>query len=296
MNKINDLYFSTPDGLKLHALAAGPRDTNRLPVICLPGLTRTSEDFRELIEALAFDPTAPRHVLALSSRGRGLSDRDPKPENYTVPVELNDLLAVLDAHKISRAVFVGTSRGGILTMALTAARPQTIAGAVLNDIGPVIEMPGLLRIQSYVGKLSRPRDWADAVRLQKSVMQHEFPGFSEDDWLRYARLSWREAADGIVGTSDPAIAVNLREIDASKPAPPIWALFDGLKNVPLLVLRGEHSDLLSRESLREMQSRHPALTAIEVPGVGHPPVFWDETTIGPVRELIHRSEATARAG
>jgi len=290
MNKINDLYFNAPDGLKLHALEAGPRDETRLPVICLPGLARTNEDFRELLEALAFDANNPRRVIALSSRGRGLSDRDQKPENYSIPVELNDLLAALDQTGVSRAIFVGTSRGGILTMALTAARPQAIAGAVLNDIGPVLEMPGLLRIQSYVGKLPKPKDWDDAVRIQKSVMEKEFLGFSEEDWQRYARLSWREDADGISGRTDPAISVNLREIDASKPAPPIWQLFDGLKSVPLLVFRGEHSDLFSRETVAQMKARHPDMTAVEVAGVGHPPVFWDETTIAPIRDFAARCD------
>lgn len=294
MNKINDLYFSTPGGLRLHALEAGPRGETRLPVICLPGLTRTNEDFRELLEALAFDANAPRRVIALSSRGRGLSDRDPKPENYAVPVELNDLLSVLDQTKIARAIFVGTSRGGILTMALTAARPQAIAGAVLNDIGPVIDMPGLLRIQSYVGKLPKAKDWADAERLQKSIMAHEFPAFTPEDWARYTRLSWWEKEDGIAGRSDPLISVNLREIDAAKPAPPIWPLFDGLKQTPLLVLRGEHSDLLSRETVAEMKARHPDMTAIEIAGVGHPPVFWDETTIAPVRDLAARCDARVK--
>lgn len=290
MNKINSLHLPTADGLKLHALEAGPRDSTRLPVVCLPGLTRTNEDFRELLEALAFDAHKPRYVIALSSRGRGLSDRDPKPENYAIPVELTDLLTVLDQLKISRAIFVGTSRGGILTMALTAARPQAIAGAVLNDIGPVIEMPGLLRIQSYVGKLPKPKDWTDAERLQKSIMADEFPAFTAEDWGRYTRLSWRETADGIVGSSDPLISVNLREIDAAKPAPPIWSLFDGLKNAPLLVFRGEHSDLLSRETVTEMKARHPDMTAIEIAGVGHPPVFWDETTIAPVRAFAARCD------
>lgn len=290
MNEINDLYLSTADGLKLHALEAGPRSEHALPVICLPGLTRTNEDFRELLEALAFDAHRPRYVLALSSRGRGLSDYDPKPENYSLPIELNDLLSVLDQTKIDRAIFVGTSRGGLLTMALTAARPGAIAGAVLNDIGPVLEMPGLLRIKSYVGKLARPLDWPDAIRIQKSIMAVEFPGFSEDDWAHYTRISWRESADGISGRSDPAIAFNLRDIDATKPAPPIWQLFDGLKNAPLLVFRGEHSDLLSRETVAEMKARHPDATAIEVAGVGHPPVFWEEKTIAPIRDFAARCD------
>ena len=290
MNKINDLYVIAPDGLKLHALEAGPRDASRLPVVCLPGLARTNEDFRELLEALAFDAHHPRRVIALSSRGRGFSDRDPNPENYSVPVELNDLLAALTQLQIERAIFVGTSRGGILTMALAAARPQAIAGAVLNDIGTVLEMPGLIRIQSYVGKLPKPEDWDDAVLIQKSVMEQEFPAFSEADWLRYARLTWRDSDNGIVGRTDPAISVNLRELDASKPAPPVWPLFDGLKNAPLLVFRGEHTDLLSRETVAAMKSRHPDMTALEIAGVGHPPVFWDETTIAPIRDFAARCD------
>jgi pimeloyl-ACP methyl ester carboxylesterase len=293
MNKINDLYLNAPDGLKLHALEAGPYQSARLPVICLPGLTRTNEDFRELLEALAFDANAPRRVIALSSRGRGLSDRDAKPENYALPVELLDLLSVLDQTGVTRAIFVGTSRGGLLTMAMTAAKPQAIAGAVLNDIGPVLDMPGLLRIQSYVGKLPKPADWHEAERLQKSIMEAEFPAFTAEDWTRYTRLSWREGPNGIVGSSDPAISVNLRDIDAAKPAPPIWPLFDGLKNVPVLVFRGEHSDLLSRTTVAEMKARHPDLTAIEVAGVGHPPVFWNETAIAPIREHAVRCDRLA---
>ncbi len=175
-------------------------------------------------------------------------------------------------------------------MALSAARPQAIAGAVLNDIGPVLEMPGLLRIRSYVGKLPKPKDWDDAVRIQKSVMAHEFPGFSEADWLRYARLTWREGEDGIVSRTDPLISFNLREIDAAKPAPPLWPLFDGLKHAPLLVFRGEHSDLLTRETVAQMKARHPDMTALEIAGVGHPPVFWDETTIAPVRGFAARCD------
>lgn len=291
MKDINNLYLATADGLKLHALEAGPRDSAHLPVVCLPGLTRTSEDFRELVEALAFDAQRPRYVVALSSRGRGLSDRDPKPENYSVPVELNDLLAVLDQRNIARAIFAGTSRGGILTMALTAARPQAIAGAVLNDIGPVIEMRGLLRIQSYVGKLAKPKDWDEAERLQKSIMADEFPAFTPDDWRRYTRLSWRETANGIEGSSDPLISVNLREIDANRPTPPMWQLFEGLKRSPLLVFRGEHSDLLSRETVAQMKARHPDMVSVEVAGVGHPVVFWNETTIAPVRDFAARCDA-----
>src|SRR5690606_1721274 len=179
MRAIESFHFAASDGLRLHALAAGPAQAPRLPVICLPGLARTAEDFRALIERLAFDATRPRRVLALDSRGRGLSARDPNPENYSVPVELGDVLALLAATGIERAVFVGTSRGGILTMVMGAVRPAVVAGAVLNDIGPVIEMAGLLRIKGYVGRLPSPRDYSEATQLLRAAMGNQFPGWSE---------------------------------------------------------------------------------------------------------------------
>src|SRR3984893_318376 len=121
---IKDLWFTAKDGLKLHALAAGPKDARALPVICLPGISRTAEDFRELLQAIADNEKKQRRVLARDSRGRGLSARDPTPANYTVPIEIGDLLTVLDVEKIERAIFVGTSRGGILTMVMGTVRPQ----------------------------------------------------------------------------------------------------------------------------------------------------------------------------
>src|SRR5215475_4793639 len=136
---LGDHYVTARDGLRLHVREYGERAAPGLPVVCLPGLARTTADFEPLAAALAGDPRYPRRVLALDYRGRGLSDHDPNPDNYSIAVELDDVLSVLTARAIGCAVFVGTSRGGLITMALAAARPGVIAGAVLNDIGPVIE-------------------------------------------------------------------------------------------------------------------------------------------------------------
>lgn len=290
MSAFEDLYFNAPDGLRLHVLAAGPDTTRlgtstRLPAICLPGLARTAEDFREVMEALAGDAQSPRRVLALDSRGRGKSERDPNPANYSVPVELADLLAVLTAAGIERAIFIGTSRGGILTMALTTAKPGAIAGAVLNDIGPVLDMAGLLRIKGYVGKLPKPTSMADAAAVLKRTLGSQFPGLSDEEWRLYARRSFVETASGIEVNYDPKISHWLKDIDASVPAPTMWPLFDGLAHAPLMLIRGEHSDLLSLATAAEMHKRRPDMELVEVPGQGHAPLLADPATVARIREF-----------
>src|ERR1700730_6911147 len=137
-----DYFVTAQDGLRVHVREWGPRASAALPVVCLPGLARTTADFEALARSGATNGQAGRRVLALDSRGRGKSDYDSNPANYTLAMELGDLLAVLTATGIGEAVFVGTSRGGILTMLLGPTRPTAIAGGGLNDIGPVIGPTG----------------------------------------------------------------------------------------------------------------------------------------------------------
>jgi pimeloyl-ACP methyl ester carboxylesterase len=280
---IEDLWFTAKDGLKLHALAAGPKGARALPAVCLPGISRTAEDFRELLEAFANDAKTPRRAIALDSRGRGLSARDPNPANYSVPIEIGDLLTVLDAEKITRAVFVGTSRGGILTMVMGAVRPQAIAGAVLNDIGPVLEMKGLLRIKSYVGKMPTPASWAEAAANLRKAMGEQFPAFDEARWLDHARRTWRESNGSLAPRSDPLISAALADIDPKAQPPDLWKQFEALAvAAPVFVIRGENSDLLSRETVADMRAKKPSLESIEIPGQGHAPSLTDAATIGPI--------------
>src|SRR5215207_6972724 len=156
----------------------------------------------------------------------------------------------LTAASIEAAIFVGTSRGGLLTMALSAARPALLRGAVLNDIGPVIEGCGLARIRGYVGKLPAPADYGEAVDMLKKLMSAQFTALSEEEWRSWAEATWKEENGRLVTDYDPALARTLESIDLEAPLAPFWFLFEGLKRVPVLTLRGANSDLLSAETFR----------------------------------------------
>jgi pimeloyl-ACP methyl ester carboxylesterase len=291
MTAFEDLYFSAPDGLRLHLLAAGPRNGGRLPAVCLPGLARTSEDFRELMAALA-DGASGRRVYALDSRGRGKSARDSNSANYSVPVEIVDVLAMLDAMSIERAVFVGTSRGGILTMTLSTVRPAAIAGAVLNDIGPVLDMTGLMRIKGYVGKLPKAVSMSDAAAILRRTLGSQFPGLDDAGWQLYARRSFVQTASGIEANYDRQISAATASFDPAQPPPEMWPQFDSLAGAPLMLIRGEHSDLLSWATVTEMRRRRPDLELVEVMGQGHAPLLADRLTIERICGFAARCDAT----
>jgi pimeloyl-ACP methyl ester carboxylesterase len=210
-------------------------------------------------------------VLAIDLRGRGLSAHDANPANYSLPVELADVVAVLTALEAEPAIFIGTSRGGILTMLLAALRPAAIAGAVLNDIGPVIDNKGVMRIKGYVGKLPQPKSLEDGAEILRRLFNAQFTRFTPDDWLDQAKRNWWIRDGQLVPAYDPALSKTLEDADLERPLPPLWAQFDALPNVPVMVIRGEHSDILSIETVGAMKARRPAMSAIEIEGEGHPP-------------------------
>ena len=279
-------FFTAKDGLRLHMKDWGaPSPT--LPVVCLPGLTRNAGDF----DVLAARLCAMRRVVALDYRGRGLSDRDPDWKHYDLFVENIDILTVLEAAGIEAAIFVGTSRGGLHTMLLTGTRPQLLRGVVLNDIGPVLEVEGLRRIQSYVGKLPTPTSWAGAVDVAKGIMGTHFTRLSEADWLAYARLTFEETEAGFAPRYDAAIMKAFAQMDLDKPIPALWPQFEALAPVPVLAIRGENSDLLSPGTLAEMARRHPNFDALTVPGQGHAPLLMDELTLSRIDAFLARIDA-----
>jgi len=283
-------YVTVADGLRLHTRDYGAKTGRGLPVVCLAGLTRNAVDFHDLALALAGHKSRPRRVLALDYRGRGLSDHDPDWTRYDARIEVGDVMAVLAALGVAEAVFVGTSRGGLVTMGLAAARPALIRGAVLNDIGPVIEPTGLLRIRSYVGKLPTPRDMTDAASMLRQISEARFPGLSDADWLAMAQGTFVEREGRLVTSYDTALMKPLAAIDIESGLPSHWPLFAGLAGLPVLVIRGENSDLLSRETLLAMSEAHPGLLVHIVPGQGHAPLLRDSPTIQRIIGFVEQVE------
>ena len=290
---LSSVYCQSSDRLKLHASVIGPADAAALPVLCLPGLTRTTEDFDILATALANDASAPRRVVAIDYRGRGLSDHDPDPAKYAVPIEAGDVQAIAASLGISKAILLGTSRGGIIAMLLAMTKPDLLAGVVLNDVGPALEMTGLLRIKGYIGDRTFPPNWDVVTRRLKALFGRNFPNLTDQEWMAWARRAFREADGKLQRTYDPKLSGAFDGIDRAKPPPPAWKLFDAMKNVPLMLIHGGLSDLLSEQGVKDMQARRPDLDVVEVPDQGHAPLLADAPTIGRIAAFCVRCDGKA---
>jgi pimeloyl-ACP methyl ester carboxylesterase len=287
------VFISAQDGLRLHVREYGNRVAPGLPVVCLPGLTRTIADFEALAPALANDGQHARRVIAIDSRGRGQSEYDRNPENYNLAVELGDVVTVLTALGIRAALFVGSSRGGILTMLLGVAHPTAIAGVVLHDIGPVIEPKGLARLKSYVGKLPQPRNFAEGSEILRRLFNAQFPFLSAEQWLASAQHTWKMEDGELTPTYDVRLARTLADIDIERPLAPMWNEFDALSRVPVLVIRGANSDILSAATVTAMRARRAELEFVEVADQGHVPLLEGDALLRRIAEFVSECEVAA---
>jgi pimeloyl-ACP methyl ester carboxylesterase len=286
-------WVSAQDGLRLHVRTYGTRNERGLPVVCLPGLARNGADFHTLACALSADATQPRTVVTIDSRGRGLSDYDPDPDNYSFPVELADVITVITALEIGPAIFIGTSRGGILTMLLGSARPAAIAGVILNDIGPVIDAKGLVRIKNYVGKLPTPRSYEEGAEILRRLGDAQFTGLAPESWLRQAKATWRETNGNLVLAYDPKLSRTLDTVDIERPVPPLWGPFDSLARVPLMIVRGANSDILSQATIDAIRARRLDVDVLDVPGQGHAPLLVEDDVIARIAAFITLCDVSA---
>ncbi|HXF54431.1 MAG TPA: alpha/beta hydrolase [Hyphomicrobiaceae bacterium] len=284
----DDLHFTARDGLKLYARRYPAPPSPRKPVLCLAGLTRNSRDFHDLAVALSRSAGG-RTVYTIDCRGRGLSERDPDWRNYVVPIEMLDVLDFVTLAGLHGAAVIGTSRGGLIAMAMAVAQPTALGAVVLNDIGPVIELEGLMRIAGYVGKTPNPASWKEATELVATLGRRTFPAVSEREWEEVAR-QWFNEKDGrpILGY-DPAIAKTVAFKGGQIPT--LWPQFGALVRVPLLVVRGEHSDILSPSTVRAMQQRHPDCAVLTVAGQGHAPLLKDAASIAGIERFLAAADA-----
>jgi pimeloyl-ACP methyl ester carboxylesterase len=266
------LFVTAPDDLLLHVRIYGSRATSALPVVCLPGLARTAADFHALATALSADPAEPRWVVALDYRGHGKSDYDSDADNYGLRRDLLDLLAVLTALNIAPAIFVGTSLGGVLAMMLARSRPAAIAGVILNDVGPVIEPRALLQIKGYMGKLPVPRDFAEGGEILRRLFSARFPKLTPQDWIAFAKRTWREHGGVLVLDYDVRLARTLQANLEHSP-PTLWDEFDALADVPFMLIRGANSTMLTSSTLDAMLARRGELNIVVVPDQGHAPLL-----------------------
>jgi len=286
-------HVTAPDGLRLYVRRYGTDSPRRLPIVCLPGLTRNGADFHEIATTLTADAAQSRLVITIDARGRGRSDYDPNPDNYDVPIELADVLAVITALEIGPAVFLGTSRGGILSLLLGAARPGAIAGVILNDIGPVIEVKGLVRLKGYVGKMPTPRSFAEGAEILRRLGDAQFTGMTNEQWLAQARRTWKEVNGGLVLDYDARLARTLESVDLDRRLPPLWGPFDSLAHIPLMVVRGANSDILSPATIDAMRARRLDIDLFEVAGQGHAPLLAEADVIARIAAFVTLCDVSA---
>ncbi|HEY0745166.1 MAG TPA: alpha/beta hydrolase [Steroidobacteraceae bacterium] len=205
-------------------------------------------------------------------RGRGFSARDPNPQNYQPGVYVNDILALMDTVQAPSAAFIGTSMGGLLAMMLGALHRGRVSGIVLNDIGPEADPAGIERIKGYAGRLPQPKNWSDAVAQTKMMFGEAWPDLDEERWSALARRGFREDAAGILRVdADPMIGEVMRA--SPSPAPTLWPYWTLLRAIPMLAIRGAHSDILSAATFARMKAEMPDLTPLEVARRGHVPLL-----------------------
>ena len=280
-----DIYWTAADGLRLHARNYTPAsDSGATPVICIHGLTRNARDFEDLAPRIA---ALGRRTIAVDVRGRGLSARDPDPMRYQPPIYAGDVLALMADQGIERAVFVGTSMGGLITMVVAAMNPKAVAGSVLNDVGPELSPVGLKRIGGYVGGGEPVTTWAKAGAYAAMINGVAFPDYQTTDWDRFARRLFDEGDDGALALAyDPDISAPFK-VAPTGPAPDLWPLFKGLVACgPTLLVRGALSDLIDADIAARMREAAPELRYVEVPRVGHAPELTEPEAWTAIQQLL----------
>jgi pimeloyl-ACP methyl ester carboxylesterase len=277
----DDHFYQVPDGLTLYARQyAG--DPNKAPLLCMHGLTRNSADFHDMLSRFPDRP-----AISVDQRGRGRSDYDPDTSRYRPDVYCGDMLHLLSSLGLDRVVAIGTSMGGLMTMMLAAQKPGLFQSAIINDIGPEVDPVGLKRLSQYVGGSMRFESWDHAVAAIRAQGPDIFPDFNEEDWLNFAKNLCEETDDSVVSFRyDPAIAEGLSSADPSAVPPDLWPLYLTPSALPMLIIRGETSDILSQHTAERMVKERSDATLVTVPARGHAPTLTEPVAIAAIRRFL----------
>ncbi len=291
-----DINFSSFDGLNIYARCYEATDhSDKTPVLCLPGLTRNSQDFHYIATYLSQKADHKRNVYCIDFRGRGRSDYDPDWKNYNAATELSDVLNLATVEGIHKASILGTSRGGIIAMFMASVRPTMIASCILNDIGPVIEREGLLRIRSYAGSIPTAKDWDEAAQIIRSLNVKHFPKLTNDDWKKIAHQLFLEAENRPIPSYDTDLAKPLSEIDFTQALMSMWPQFKALSKFPLMTIRGANSDILSEDTVEKMKEQAPSMEYVNLEDQGHAPFLNDLPIQETIYGFLEKQDASEKA-
>jgi pimeloyl-ACP methyl ester carboxylesterase len=282
-----DRFWTSSDGLSLHYRNyPGPviegADGAKLPVLCMHGLTRNARDFAGLAEQIAVS----RRVIVPEMRGRGQSDYAPDSDSYTPVTYVKDVEKLLAEQGITRFIAIGTSMGGLMTMLMAHAQPGRMAAVVMNDVGPEVNAAGLARISGYVGQGRSYPTWVHAARGLAEAHGAAFPAYDLDQWLEMAKRTMVVTQNGRISFDyDMSIAEPFGKPGNAAP-PNLWLAYEALRDVPMLLVRGELSDLLSPDTVKQMGARNPRMKAIVVPQVGHAPTLDEPEVRAAIAALL----------
>jgi pimeloyl-ACP methyl ester carboxylesterase len=284
MPEYRDHYYTSPDGLRLYARDY-PHDKPRATILCMHGLTRNSADFEGIAAHLAQN----YRLLIVDQRGRGRSEYDSNIDNYQPAVYVQDMFKLLDELQLDKVMLMGTSMGGLMSMIMVAMQPQRFTAVIMNDIGPEIAPEGLARIKGYVGKTAPATSWEDAAEKSREINGAAFPDYTDADWMRFARATYREDESGVPRLAyDPAIAQPMQENQDAAVPPDLWPLFEAMANTPLLLIRGEITDILAPECVSRMQAIKPDMDIATIPGRGHAPILDEPECIAAIDGFLAR--------
>jgi pimeloyl-ACP methyl ester carboxylesterase len=284
-----DLYWRSRDGLRLYTrdYAAAPEDGVRAPVICIPGLTRNSADFAGIASEIAM---AGRRVLAVDLRGRARSEAARRVASYSAATYADDVLELMRQQAIVQAVFFGTSLGVLVTISAAAKRPDAVAAAILNDAGPEVPRAALERIGKYVGKAVAPMTAAEAIEYVEHIGAVAHPHYGREQWAAMAGRLFRETADGLLELDyDPSVVRTAKPWLVRLLQPLLWRAYRKLaRKRPVLVLRGELSDVLDRSIAARMAAASANVRVVQIAGVGHAPDLSEPDARAAIGEFLRR--------